>query len=134
MLSLLVYRSLTVKSVRKQVARDFGLDEAVADREDVKLAIRSAVKEAVVRLCLWCCLGYYCRELIMTAQAEELSESGVDKPAEKRKRSPADVDGGSQDTTSHGEGLVSKQRNKRQAMSTETVREKKTLSRFRNQH
>ena len=52
MLSLLVYRSLTVKSVRKQVARDFGLDEAVADREDVKLAIRSAVKEAVVRLFL----------------------------------------------------------------------------------
>lgn len=50
MLSLLVYRSLTVKSVRKQVARDFGLDEAVANREDVKLAIRSAVKEAVVRL------------------------------------------------------------------------------------
>ena len=66
----------------------------------------------------------------MTAQAEELSESGVDKPAEKRKRSPADVDGGSQDTTSHGEGLVSKQRNKRQAMSTETVRGKKDIVTF----
>lgn len=41
-------RSLTQKSVRKQVIQDLGLDEAISDMEQVKLAIRNAVKDAVV--------------------------------------------------------------------------------------
>ncbi|KAF8519682.1 hypothetical protein JB92DRAFT_2897536 [Gautieria morchelliformis] len=61
--------SLTVKSVRTQVIRDFGLDETISEREDIKVALRNAVHGAV---------------------SEELPT--VTKPVEKRKRAIGGAD------------------------------------------
>jgi hypothetical protein len=41
-------RNLTVKTVRKQVEHDFGLSSGALDTDEIKLAIRKAVNDAVV--------------------------------------------------------------------------------------
>lgn len=76
---------MTVKSVRKQVIQDFGLDETISRNEEVKLAIRNAVNDAVV------CAVNYCNPRLHELNIIQSEELPVAVLAEKRKRSHEDA-------------------------------------------